>query len=251
MTKLNKADNSKSTTLRATRTKSPAKKSAGKTRAPSIQERVYEELKLGLMVGAFLPGQTVSLRKLAEKLNTSLMPVREAINRLIAERAFEVLPNRSVIVPDMSREKLDELVHWRSMLEGEAAVKACANATPELIDRLHALNIEMMDGVQERKVRRVLSCNKEFHFTLYHASRSTVLVPMIESLWLQMGPFTFFSFLSPDLIWNSTFHIQIIEALQERDSDKIRDAIVHDVQTLAEYLVDSHMFDNVGPRPIA
>jgi len=230
--------------------KSQAKKSNLKTRPPSIQERVYNELKLGLMVGSFLPGQTVSLRKLAEKLNTSLMPVREAINHLVAERAFEMLPNRSVIVPEMSREKLDELVYWRALLEGEAARKACQNASDDLITSLNQLNDEMMTAVDKRNVRQVLSCNKEFHFQLYHASQSKVLMPMIESLWLQMGPFTFFSFLSPDLIWNSTFHIKIIEALKEQDSDKIRDAVVGDIQTLADYLVNSHMFDNVGPRPV-
>ena len=57
---------------------------------PTVQDEVYGELRRSLMTGVYVPGEKVSLRALAEQMGTSMMPVREAINRLVAERAFEV-----------------------------------------------------------------------------------------------------------------------------------------------------------------
>src|SRR5271169_1570774 len=68
----------------------------------TLQQRVYHALARGLMGGMFTPGEAVSLRTLAARLGTSAMPVREAVSRLIAERALVMLPNRSVIIPRMS-----------------------------------------------------------------------------------------------------------------------------------------------------
>src|SRR5262249_24542396 len=69
----------------------------------TLQQRVYQALARGRMGGMFTPGEAVSLRTLAARLGTSAMPVREAVGRLIAEGALLMLPNRSVIIPRMSR----------------------------------------------------------------------------------------------------------------------------------------------------
>ena len=51
----------------------------------SVQDRVYAELRHWLMVGRFLPGETITLRNLAAELEVSPMPVRAALRHLIAE----------------------------------------------------------------------------------------------------------------------------------------------------------------------
>src|SRR5579863_5105990 len=71
----------------------------------SLHLRVYQELRRALIAGVFLPGQPVTLRQLVKSLGTSIMPVRDAVGRLIAAGALEMLPNRSVIVPLMTRRK--------------------------------------------------------------------------------------------------------------------------------------------------
>ena len=61
------------------------------------------------MKGHFAPGDVVTLRSLADAFGTSPMPVRAALSRLVAEQAFVVRPNRSMIVPLLSAERLDEI----------------------------------------------------------------------------------------------------------------------------------------------
>ena len=65
----------------------------------TLHDRVYAELRRSLIHGVFDAGQMLRIQDLAEKLQTSTMPVREALARLVSEQALEALPNRSVRVP--------------------------------------------------------------------------------------------------------------------------------------------------------
>src|SRR3982751_1612532 len=82
----------------------PAKRVRG-----HVQNQVFERLRRGLMVGAFMPGQVMSLRKLANGFGTSPMPIREALTRLVVVNALEETANGSVCVPRLSAERLEEL----------------------------------------------------------------------------------------------------------------------------------------------
>ena len=65
----------------------------------TLNERVYRELKNSIMAGSFKPGSELTLRSVADALGTSLMPVRDAMRRLVSERALEVLPSRKIALP--------------------------------------------------------------------------------------------------------------------------------------------------------
>lgn len=216
----------------------------------TMQQRVYQELRHSLMVGAFVPGQAISLRKLADSLQTSLMPVREAVNRLIAERAFEMLPNRTVIIPTLDEEKLAELMRWRKTLEGAAAEQACLNIKSRAIKKIVAINEELHQAVEDNELQLTLIKNQEFHFEIYQASGNTILLPMIESLWLQGGPFIFYSLASPQVVWNGEHHLKAIQAIKDKDPATVKAAIEEDIQNTADFLLKSHLFKRVTPRPL-
>ena len=89
-----------------------------------VHEKVYQRLRVALMRGEFRPGQSVSIRRLAEDFGTSPMPVREALRRLVAEQAFRRLSNRTFAVPEISASRLEELRSVRVLVEGKAMLKA-------------------------------------------------------------------------------------------------------------------------------
>src|SRR5262245_25015684 len=69
--------------------------------------KVYGELRDALMRGRFIPSATVTLRGLAHALRTSAMPVRAALQQLVAEQALVVRPNRMVMVPRLTAERFN------------------------------------------------------------------------------------------------------------------------------------------------
>lgn len=235
----------------------PVKREPGKPaerkREPreTVQQRVYDELRRSLMIGAFMPGQKVSLRFLASSLGTSLMPIREAVNRLVAERALDLNVNRSITVPVVTKKKFEEIVHWRRELEGAATEQACERMDRKTLNRIKKLNASLKKALKSGERSDILERNWKFHFEIYNASESTVLLPMIESLWLQAGPFTYFSLPSPKTVWDGSFHEEIIDALEAGDCKRARKALVGDIASISEFLSGSALIDQTLIKRVA
>ena len=236
----------------------PARPRAGKLKvAPpstsgqerdTMRVRVYRALARGLMAGMFKPGEAVTLRTLATRLGTSAMPVREAVSRLIAERALVLLPNRSVIVPHMSRARFTELTETRQMLEGMVTEAACARATPALLRQLSDINDAMKRCVAVNDFHGALSQNVAFHFTLYQAAGKHVVLPLIEMLWLQAGPFLALSLTTPGIRWTARHHQAVLAALRDSLGPSARRAIEADIEDSSAQLLKKAIFED---RPTA
>jgi len=197
----------------------------------TVQERVYGVLRDRLMRGGFEPGQKLKIAALAEALGTSAMPVREALNRLAAERAIEALPNRSVRVPSLSRDALRDLMETRFALEGLAVARAATNMTPAVLARLEDLIAAQSATDAEHISEASAQQNRAFHFTIYRQSGSTVLLPIIESLWLQFGPYLRVAserFDGRDGR-GTNFHVEMVEALARGDGKAARAALESDI----------------------
>lgn len=206
----------------------PSKRARG-----SVPEEVFQRLRRGLMVGAFVPGQVMSLRKLASSFGTSPMPIREALTRLVVINALEDTASGSVRVPHLTPKKLNELFALRELIEGLAAEMACRNATPALIDNLTTINQELLEAIARRNLIGCLSSNQRFHFTLYEAAGTEVFMPLIESLWLQFGPTMYLSLLSPDMPWDASAHIEILDGLQTKKAAVARRGVLRDIRNTA------------------
>lgn len=155
----------------------------------TVQERVYRELRTALAQGQLAPGHPVTLRGLAEVLDVSPMPVRDAVRRLVAEGALVKLSNRRITVPAVTRETFEEICRARLALEPEAAMRALPGIDEERLSILVALDGQCSDAMEHGKVEEYMQTNQAFHFTLYRSVPQKVFMPMIESLWLQFGPF--------------------------------------------------------------
>lgn len=202
-----------------------------------VHGHVLHHMRRGLMVGTFLPGQVMSLRKLAAGFGTSPMPVREVLSRLVAANALEETKGGSVRVPRLSPEKLSDLFAVREMLEGMAAELAAKKASPSLISNLAAINTQLLTAIEKRDILNCLSFNQKFHFTIYEAAESDVLMPLIESLWLQFGPTMYMSLLIPSMPWNASDHEDILAALKDGNASAAKKGVVHDIRTTCKALV--------------
>lgn len=197
----------------------------------TVQERVYAALRDRLMRGGFEPGQKLKIAELASAFGTSAMPVREALNRLAAERAVEYLPNRSVRVPALSKEALQDLMETRFAVEGLAVARAASGMTDETLARLRQLIEAQSETDAEHVSEGSAEQNRAFHFAIYRQSGSTVLLPIIESLWLQFGPYLRVASERFDGRGGrgTNFHVKIVEALGRGDGKTARAALESDI----------------------
>ena len=155
----------------------------------SVQDQIYAELSDSLICGRLQGGQTLQIRDLADAFHTSVMPVREALRRLVAEGALESETQRPVRVPHLSVQRLDDIHRARLLVEGHAAEKAALLADKQLLSVLSQADTEFSRALETGDVDAELQANQRFHFALYEAAQSPTLLSMIRSLWLQSGPY--------------------------------------------------------------
>jgi DNA-binding GntR family transcriptional regulator len=195
----------------------------------TLQQQVYESLRADLMVGRFLPGETLSLRKVAFANGVSPMPAREAFKRLLSEGALQLLPNRTIAVPKLFIEDFHHLMRVRAMIEGYAAELATRAISSSGIVSLARKNSLLLRAFAEGDPGRAMRLNMEFHLDLYGWSKSVVLIPMIEGLWTRMGPIIRAGLEQQTVEWSASEHKVALRALELRDGKGVRRAIERDI----------------------
>ena len=191
---------------------------------------VYQLLRNNLLCGRIEPGIALTIRGLAQLLEVSPMPVREALHRLACEGAVEVKNNRRVIVPAMTAEKFRELSDLRILLETHAAEGALPYINEADIVVLEQIDARIDEAIDSNDVDHISLRNQAFHRYLYQANPFQISVPLIESLWLQLGPFSRIAISKLEKAYLVDRHIEALEALRQRNLFRLRRAIESDIR---------------------
>jgi DNA-binding GntR family transcriptional regulator len=214
----------------------------------TVQDHVYQQLKMLILNGEIEPGSTVTIQSLSDAFGVSPMPVRESLRRLVAEKALRVLAGRSVGVPPLTIERLEDLKRVRIEIEGAATEWAAQSISKNELKRLSELLEEMDLAETERNRKKYVPANHEFHFIIYRCAGSEILLSVIESLWLQIGPY--FGLLNASHDWrtSNTEHRAIRKALSEKKGAAARRALVADIEGAAAALRRILMDQNQSKR---
>ena len=155
----------------------------------TVRARVLGDIRQALITGRFAVGRGMTLRGLARELGVSPMPVREAVHQLVAERALAIGPTGRIQVPEMTAERLCDLILVRTLLEPEAARKAAMNLDQHAVTELRRIDEGIDESLANGDVESYMQLNHAFHFRIYRSAGSDVFLALIESIWLQFGPF--------------------------------------------------------------
>jgi DNA-binding GntR family transcriptional regulator len=215
----------------------PVVQGLGRADRSTLQDRIYDKLTNAIMSGLFVPGQPITIRGLAATLGTSPIPVREAIRRLTSERALEVLRNGSIAVPKMTRAKFEDLRRSRILIEGFATELAARNLTRSDIGKLED-ECRKIDAAKLAGRRRdTLLHTKRFRFIIYEATRRETLVPIIESLWLQVGPLFNLVLADPAVAALSQNQRRAVRAFKRGDPKAARAWIERDIMEAGDRII--------------
>jgi len=215
---------------------------AGGSERITLGERVHAQLRELLMSGELAPGQKMSLRRVAEALGISMMPVREAVARLVADQSLEVLPNRAVRVPLMTRSRFRELTRVRVAVEGFAAAEAARTRAATDLVAMRGFEQAFLAEAHNPNPRaeHAVRANKQLHFAVYQATALPTLVAIIEGLWLKIGPVLNLDLkVSPDRLRTGgavEHHRRLLAAIEAGDSAGAREALVDDITGAAKFI---------------
>lgn len=202
-------------------------------------EPIYRALRLALMRGDVRPGERMVVKRLSEQFDSGTLPVRHALQRLVGEGALSDEPFRGARVPIRSIDELLDLRRVRCAVEGQAAEWATGALSGADMERLHELQAQMAAVSDPGKAGHYLDWNFEFHFTLYNAAGSPLLVPLIERLWLRAGPYL--NTMRTELTLGSGLdtHVDLLDALARGDAQAAREAIETDISEATVTMIRS------------
>ncbi|MGH3284579.1 MAG: GntR family transcriptional regulator [Streptosporangiaceae bacterium] len=130
----------------------------------SLSEQVTNEIRRSILAGGLRPGQGLSLRRLADQLGVSFIPVRDALRVLEAEGLVVNPPGRSASVAPLDLEEFHAIYRVRRLLEPDLARRSAPQLADAELDRLYQAAAEF--GGAERSMDDIYDDHRAFHLAL-------------------------------------------------------------------------------------
>jgi len=144
-----------------------------------MNNTIYQEIKEGILLLDYKPGEVFSMRDLAEKFGVSVTPIREALIRLEAEGLVHMAPKSQARVTEVSLQDLKDVFEVRLFLAEQIGSLAAQRVTPEEIATFE----KVLARMKKEKDRRMLTqLDSEFHELINQATKNKVLAKVAEML---------------------------------------------------------------------
>jgi len=154
----------------------------------SISDQIYDLLRKQILSGELGSGERLLGKDMAQRLNASRTPVREAFRCLEHDGLVERLPQGGVRVKTIAISEINEFFDIRVVLEAYAVELACDRITPKELSELAEIESKAQTLLaaasmdREEKIIRLLELNTRFHEIIYRAAGNTHLSKIINDL---------------------------------------------------------------------
>ncbi|HIK39553.1 GntR family transcriptional regulator [Thermoleptolyngbya sp. M55_K2018_002] len=158
-------------------------------RSKSLYEQTYEALRASILSGDLAPGQRLVETQLAERLQVSRTPIREAMRQLQRDTLVTADSSGGLRVASLSVEDVIQLYDCRLALEQFAVQGACQHATPEQVRSLEQLvtQSETLSKSQTEYSPAMLDLDYRFHRLIAESSGNRWLVSLLDQVFDKMA----------------------------------------------------------------
>jgi DNA-binding GntR family transcriptional regulator len=205
--------------------------------APTVQEAVYDQIYQAIVSGKIQPGERLTMRQLANDLEVSVMPVREALRRLEARNFITIHRSKQITVNVLSTDYFLQILEARLLLEGYAARKASKMRSEDSLIELEKTLKEMKNTKDEVAL---MEANERFHRVIYSQANLPVIMDIIDSLWERVNPY--FHILKKDqAFWVKRVylknHIGMLDGMRNKDPRNVYKWLKQDLEQASEVLM--------------
>ncbi|MDH7800768.1 MULTISPECIES: GntR family transcriptional regulator [unclassified Rhizobium] len=196
-------------------------------RGKSLTEQAYAILRERVIMGELAPGVDVSEPELAEQLQMSKTPVREALARLCVEGLMEAFPRRGYRVTPVTLKDMNDLFAIRGALEGTAAALAAQNLTETELETLDGLADTTYIVGENVSTKTFVASNERFHSAIASGSGNPRLHSLVMTHLEECARLFYMGTRVRDINPETTNdHHRIVAFLRQRDSEKARLAMI-------------------------
>jgi DNA-binding GntR family transcriptional regulator len=197
--------------------KTRVKKAPKADKATGAMTRALQGVKALIINGDLSPGEQIRQEEMAEQLQVSRVPLREAMNVLADQGLLFHRPHQGYFVTKRVAGEHAQIRRMLHLLENELmlTIRWPDKAT---LAELRALNDEMRDCVKQADVRRLIQVNRQFHFRIFTLSPNTLILEEVRRLWSMIEPSMWTKYDRPDDRAKTVVeHDRLIAALAAHD----------------------------------
>ncbi len=148
----------------------------------SLKEQVYEYLRDQLGKGELRPGSSINMDETSQKLGVSRTPLRDALLQLEMEGFVSILPRRGVVVNHLTLQDIKNYYEIIGALESAALMANFDEIKDTQIQKMHALNAEMKQAVDQDDFNLYYQKNLKFHDVFLNKCENKNLVKIVNTL---------------------------------------------------------------------
>ncbi|AWR88147.1 MULTISPECIES: GntR family transcriptional regulator [Meiothermus] len=196
-----------------------------KVKRELAREQVYKQLRDWIIDGTLRPGEVIKDVELAEALEVSRTPVREALRRLEDEGLIETASHKWTRVARLDPEQADELYGIVQRLEVYALELAQFKLTEADFLTLEAANARLAQAIERHDAKAALAADNAFHQVWIERSGNRELAQLLADLKVKLRRFELAHFDSKDAMESVKEHQVIVESLRTGKSRKALEAL--------------------------
>ncbi len=209
------------------------------TERNTLADTVYENLLERILSGKLMPGTVVSEVALAKELNVSRTPVHDALRQLAKDGLIDQSPGRRAVIATFSKDDVYDIFEMRKLLEAEACRRAATGLDRTNLQRLREAADDLAANKDNQEwVSRWTDFDEDFHDTIAKASGSPRLWQDIVRYRLLHRGFNMLTTTVDCLQQALKEHMDILDALEQRDPEAAAQAMVAHIQEWQAYFVN-------------
>ena len=192
----------------------------------------YTAIKNAIIIGEYEPGKRLTEEALAEALQVSRTPIRDAIKQLETDGLIVPYKRRGYIVREFSTDDIRQIYNVRALLESHGTSEAALNRTEEEVEAIRTKNAEYEKAISQWKrsdiatIKHIQQTNQEFHEEIFKAANNEHLRLLISKV--VVVPLVFRSFYwynERQLLRSLEVHKTILNAIENQEPERAKIAM--------------------------
>jgi DNA-binding GntR family transcriptional regulator len=197
----------------------------------SLSNRAYDAIKEAILTVQLKPGEFFSIGNLADQLDVSRTPVREALLLLEKEGLVHLVPHKGAYIAGITRQDVAEIFELRVLLESYAAQIACERLSDSELRALDNLLAESKQAIDKKEYLISSDLGRQIHDVLVQKVENARLTLYLNDLDAHYTRIRRLSALMEGRLSKShEQHVTILSALRARDAEGAR-------QVMADHLL--------------
>lgn len=188
----------------------------------TFTDKIYQHIKELILSGKLKPNQRITVAEFTEYFNVSVTPVREAFQRLMADKFIAIYKRSNIKVIGLSEEEVKNIFELNKVLDVYGMKKNLKDFPDSVIDELGKMHIKLKEYYEEKKMNKYFAHNMKIHQKIWESYKNEIIGRTLVNANSRISLFieNFAEKYYPPQAKKKTYreHLELMKAIKARDA---------------------------------